>query len=229
MALNLLRPEWGEHRPIQGVLFDMDGLVVDTEVLFSRFWREACADCGFDMSFEQSLCMRSLGREQGQQLLNRFFGPDADYMAVRTRRIARMEAWIDQHGVELKPGIRELLAFLKEKGIPAAITSSSPVPRIRKYLAFHGLDTAFDALCSGRDTPRGKPEPDIYLHGAAVLGLDPKHCLALEDSPAGILSAHRAGCLSVMIPDMDQPDEDTLRLLYAKADSLLDIIDLIQM
>ena len=76
--------------------------------------------------------------------------------------------------------------------------------------------------------PNGKPEPDIYLYGAACLNLRPEECLALEDSPTGILSAHRAGCLPVMIPDQDQPTEDTIQLLYAKADSLSDIISLLK-
>ena len=228
MAISFLHPQWGENRPIQGVLFDMDGLVLDSEVLYSRFWREGCKFFGFDMSFQQSLRMRSLGRELGQQVLEAFFGPGIEYNTVRDKRIELMDAYIDAHGVALKPGIRELLAFLKEQGIPAAITSSASVENIRTNLSAHGLDTAFAALCSGRDTPHGKPEPDIYLHGAAVLGVNPKNCLALEDSPAGILSGYRAGCLPVMIPDLDQPDEETRKLLFAQADSLFDIIDLIQ-
>ena len=75
--------------------------------------------------------------------------------------------------------------------------------------------------------PKSKPEPDIYLRGAAELGLQPGECLALEDSPAGILSAYRAGCLPVMIPDQDQPTEETLSMLYAKADSLTDVVALL--
>jgi beta-phosphoglucomutase-like phosphatase (HAD superfamily) len=74
----------------------------------------------------------------------------------------------------------------------------------------------------------GKPEPDIYIFGAQSLGLKPEECLALEDAPSGILSAHRAGCVTVMVPDMDQPQEETRRLLHGKADSLLDIITLLQ-
>ena len=226
MAYELLRPEWGVTRPIRGVLFDMDGLVLDSESLYSRFWREACAHFGFSMNYEESLCMRAVNRQVGAETLHRFFGAQADYLAIRDRRIQLMDAYIEEYGVALKPGIRELLHYLQDQGIRTAITSSSPLERIRRYLARHDLDTAFDALCSGRDMPRGKPEPDIYLHGAKMLGLPPEHCLALEDAPAGILSAYRAGCLSVMIPDLDQPDAETKKLLYAQADSLLDIIDL---
>ena len=229
MAIVFENRQWGEDRPIRGVLFDMDGLVLDSEILYSRFWREACAQFGYSMSYDQSLCMRAVNRQIGEANLHRFFGPEADYLAIRNTRIRLMDAYIEENGVALKPGVRELLAFLKARGIQTAITSSSPLERIRRYLGRHGLDAAFDALCSGRDMARSKPEPDIYLHGAARLGLPPEHCLALEDSPAGVLSAYRAGCLSVMIPDLDQPDEATKKLLYARADSLLDIIDLIEM
>ena len=86
----------------------------------------------------------------------------------------------------------------------------------------------FAALCSGRDVPHGKPEPDIFLHGAATLGFKAEECLALEDSPSGLRSASSAGCLTVMIPDQDQPSEEIKPLLYAKADTLADVIPLIQ-
>ena len=222
MALEILKPEWGASRPIRGILFDMDGLVVDTEKLYSRFWREACAFYGYQMTYEQSLCMRGLGGQAGEAMLHRFFGEDADYMQLRSKRIELMDTFVEEHGVELKPGIFELMDFLEEKGIPAAITSSSPIPRIRKFLTPYGLDSRFAALCSGRDVPRGKPAPDIYLAGAKALNLPPEHCLALEDAPAGIESAYRAGCLPVMIPDLDPPDKNTKHMLYARADSLCD-------
>jgi len=223
MAIEIYKPEWGALRPIRGVLFDMDGLVVDTEKLYSRFWRKACHFYGYEMSYEQSLRMRGLGGQAGEKMLHSFFGPGADYMRLRNKRIELMGAFVDEHGVELKPGILELMDFLNEKGIPAAITSSSPIPRIRKFLSPYGLDSRFAALCSGRDVPKGKPAPDIYLAGAKALNLPPENCLALEDAPAGIESAYRAGCLAVMVPDLDPPDEKTRSVLYARADSLLDI------
>ena len=112
--------------------------------------------------------------------------------------------------------------------IAAAITSSSPTDRIRAHLGFLGLYHRFARICSGHEVPRGKPAPDIYLHGAASLGLPPEECLALEDAPTGIRSAYDAGCLTAMIPDQDQPSAETTALLYAKADSLADIIGLLE-
>ena len=98
---------------------------------------------------------------------------------------------------------------------------------IEKHLSSVNLLHRFRKLCSGHSIPNGKPAPDIYLLGAKELGLKPEECLALEDSPTGILSAYRAGCLPIMIPDLDQPGEETQALLYAKADSLTDVIELL--
>lgn len=213
---------------IRGVLFDMDGVVLDTEKLYARFWREAVAKLGYTMSYEQALGMRSLNNAAGQAQLESYFGPGISREEVRTIRIELMEAYIAEHGVEPKPGIRELLCYLQDNGIKTAITTSSPLERVRRYLEPLGLLERFGRLCSGHEVPRGKPEPDIYLYGAACLGLEPGECLALEDSHTGILSAHRAGCLSVMIPDLDQPAEETKKLLFAQADSLRDVIGLIE-
>ena len=91
-----------------------------------------------------------------------------------------------------------------------------------------GILEYFSAVCTGYDVAKGKPEPDIYLYGAASLGLKPEDCLAVEDSPAGILSASRAGCRTVMVPNQDQPDAETLPLLYALGDCLTDLIPLIK-
>ena len=228
MAVTIYKPEWGAERPIRGLLFDMDGLVLDSEKLYSRFWREACGFYGYDMSYEQSLKMRALNRHAGAAMLQSFFGDSIDYVQVRTKRIQLMDAYVEEYGVELKPGIGELLDALKQRGIAAAIASSSPMDRIRSHLSRHGLDVRFDVLCSGHEVPNGKPAPDIYLYAARRLGLQPEECMALEDAPSGITSAFRAGCLCVMVPDQDQPQEDTIPMLYARADSLTDVISLLK-
>ena len=216
-----------EESPVRGVLFDVDGVILDTECLYSRFWMEACHFYGFPMTKAQSLQMRSLNKTAGQEKLRALFGPAADYTTIRQKRIELMDAFVEKEGVAAKPGIYTLLDALDERGIPCAITSSSPQQRLESYLTPLNLYHRFKKVISGYDVPRGKPEPDIYLRGAAELGLPPETCLALEDSPAGILSAYRAGCLPVLIPDQDTPGQDTLSLLYAKADTLTDVISLL--
>ena len=224
MAYELLKkPEY----PVRGVLFDMDGVVIDSERLYTRFWMTAAADLGFPMQLQQALQLRSLGRTPGQRKLESFFGPTVSYDKIRERRIELMDVYIAEYGVDEKPGIRELLELLRQKGIPCAITSSSAIPVIRQHLGRLGLLEYFTALRSGKDVPRGKPAPDIYLEGAKAIGVAPELCLAIEDSPAGLEAAWRAGCMGVFVPDQDQPDGLTRSRCTAVADSLLDVMELI--
>ena len=225
MSLEILHPQW--QKPIRGVLFDMDGLILDTERLYTRFWQEAARALGYPMNRDQALGMRSLNRDTAKKQMESYFGPETDYEAIRELRIRLMDAFIAENGVEAKPGIYELLDALDEHGIPAAVTTSSSLERARDNLTKLNIFSRFARICQGSDVPTCKPEPEIYLYGAASLGLPPENCLALEDSPAGILSACRAGCMPIMVPDQDQPDETTRRNLFAKADSLADVISLL--
>ena len=218
---------YGQRNQVQGVLFDMDGIVLDTEKLYGRFWQEAAIQLGYPMTWEQALGMRSLSRVAGQAKLESYFGQGISIEHVRAKRIELMDQYIDEHGVDVKAGIYELLDYLEERGIPRAITTSSPIERVKKYLSPLGLLDRFDKICTGYDVAKGKPEPDIYLFGAASIDQNPANCLAVEDSPAGVLSAFRAGCMTVMVPDMDQPDQETESRLFAKADSLFDLINLV--
>lgn len=227
--VRIYEPEkWNRDTEIKGILFDMDGLVLDTEVLYTRFWQEAAWALGYPMTREQALGMRSLSRNLASEKLNLYFGKNVDYEGMRQKRIELMSAYIEKEGVQPKPGIKELLAYLKEKGIKTAIATSSPLDRTEQYLRTVELEHAFDKLISGYMVKKGKPEPDIYLLAAKELGLPPGHCLALEDSPSGLISASRAGCLPVMIPDQDEPTEETKRLLFAKAGRLDRVIDLLE-
>ena len=221
-------PKWGKDIFIKGILFDMDGVILDTEKLYTRFWQEAANVLGYPMTKEQAMGLRSLNREFGAAKMQSYFDVPVNYEEVRNKRIELMNAFIEKEGVELKPGIRELLAYLKEKGIKTAIATSSPIERTEKYLEAVGLTGAFDKLISGYMVKKGKPEPDIYQLAAREIGLLPQECLAIEDSPSGLLSANRAGCYPVMVPDQDMPTPETEALLFAKADSLEKIIFLLK-
>lgn len=211
---------------IKGVLFDMDGIILDTEKLYTRFWREAAQSLGYPMTQEMALGMRSLSREVGERQLKEYLGEEVDYQEVRNRRIELMSAFIKENGVELKLGIHELLVFLKEKGIKSSIATSSPLDRTKAYLSQVGLVDAFDELVSGHMVEHGKPDPDIYIYAASIIGLKPEECLVLEDSPAGLLAGFRAGCIPVMVPDQDMPNEKTKERVYAIVDDLLVVKDL---
>ena len=218
---------YGKGRSVKGVLFDMDGVILDTEKLYARFWAEAAQALGYPMTYEQALGMRSLNAQAGQAKLESYFGPGVSRPAMRDKRVELMDAYVEIHGVDLKPGIVPLLDALEAKGIPCAITTSSPLERVEKYLRPHGILRRFGKICTGYEVKRGKPAPDIYLFGAESLGLQAQDCLAVEDSPAGIQSAFDAGCMAVLVPDLDSATEEMKQMLFAQADSLADLICLL--
>jgi HAD superfamily hydrolase (TIGR01509 family) len=226
-GIEICKKDLYQGTAIKGVLFDMDGVILDTEKLYTRFWKEAAQSLGFPMTHEMALGMRSLSRELGERQLKEYLGEEVDYQKVRDTRIKMMTAFIQENGVELKPGIQKLLDFLKEKGIKTSIATSSPLDRTKEYLSKVGLVEAFDELVSGHMVPHGKPAPDIYLYAAEKLGLKPEECLVIEDSPTGLLAGMRAGAVPIMIPDQDQPTDETKARIYAVADSLKEIISLI--
>lgn len=227
MKYGIYHREWVK-KPIRGVLFDMDGVVLDTEKLYCRFWREAALALGYPMTVEQALGLRSLNADAGQEKLESYFGTGVSREIMKDKRVELMNAYVLEHGVEPKPGIGQLLDQLKAMGIRTAITTSSPMRRVTRYLEPLGLLDKFDCLCSGHDVPHGKPEPDIYLYGAASVGLEPCECLAIEDSHAGILSASRAGCLPILIPDMDEPEDAEQWPLFACCKALPELLQVLE-
>lgn len=224
MSYTIYHPAPGE---IKGVLFDMDGVILDSEKLYAKFWAEAAAAYGYPMTYEQSLGMRSLNRDAGQAYLSSLFGSEIHYPTIRAKRIELMNAYVAENGVEAKPGVFELLDYLDAHNIPFCLTTASPMDRIEDHLGRLRLLERFRHICTAYMVPHGKPEPDIYLLGAKTLNLPPENCLALEDSYTGLLSAHRAGCKASIVPDLDQPDERILKIAYAKFDSLEDVIDIL--
>jgi len=172
--------------------------------------------------------MRSLNRGAGLAKMQSYFGPDVEYDKIRAKRIELMDAFVEKEGVTLKPGIHELLTYLKTQGIKTAIATSSPVERTMLYLSSVGLQHSFDEIVSGYMVEKGKPEPDIFLYAAKKLAAEPGQCIVLEDSPAGILAAYRAGCKPVMVPDQDEPSNETKALLYAAAENLSEVISLLE-
>lgn len=206
--------------PLKGILFDMDGVVLDTEKLYTRFWVEAGQSLGFPMTHEMGLGLRSLNGKAGAKRLKTYLGESADYEKIRQIRIQRMNDYIRQNGVETKAGIEELLRFLKTHGIRTAIASSSPLERIENYLSQTGLIGYFDELVSGQMVEKGKPEPDIYYLAAKKLNLNPSECVVIEDSPTGVKAGFEAGAVPVMVPDLDRPDERTKGILYAVAEDM---------
>ena len=211
---------------IKGIISDMDGVILDTEKLYVRFWCEAASFYGFPMTLEHALGIRSLSGKLAEEKLQGWFGKEFDYNAVRQKRIELMDKFVNQNGVEPKPGAKALLSYIKDNGYALALATATPVDRAVRYLKSVELYSFFDQIVSAREVKRGKPAPDIYLCAAKRLGLDPKECIALEDSQNGIRSAFAAGCKTIMVPDLDRPTEEIMPLLFGVANGLEDVINI---
>ncbi len=212
---------------IRGVIFDLDGTLLDTEKLYKRFWIEAARRMGYPMEERHALMIRSLAAAYAEPLLRREVCAEFDYHAVRALRREIMEAYIDENGVEPKPGLLETLKAIRERGLRIGLATATPEHRARKYLRMVGAEAYFDAVTCADMVARGKPEPDIYLLACARTGVAPGEALAVEDAPTGIRAAHAARCLPVMVPDQDQPDEALRALCHAVVPRLCDVIDLL--
>ncbi|MBQ1349827.1 MAG: HAD family phosphatase [Ruminococcus sp.] len=209
---------------IKGVISDMDGVILDSEKLYVRFWCEAGQFYGFPFERKHALGIRSMARPFAIERLQGWFGDSFDYDTVRNKRIELMNAYVEKHGIEAKPDAEKLLSYLKEKGIAVALATATPKDRAEEYLRRVGLLQYFDEVVSARMVKNGKPAPDIYLFAAEKLGLKPEECMALEDSQNGIRSANTAGCKTVMVPDLDGPTGEIMPLLYDVADGLWDVV-----
>lgn len=210
---------------IKALIFDMDGTIIDTEKYYRICWPKALAHFGYEMTDEQALSMRSLGRPYAPKHLQDMFNdPDLDYYKIRDYRKVLMEELLKENGIELKPGVIELLTYLREKKITIAMATATDLERTERYLGQLGLREYFDRLICATMVEHGKPAPDIYEYACRELGYKPEECIAVEDSPNGVLSAYGAGCQVIMIPDQTEPDEELKKKLVANLESLEDII-----
>lgn len=215
-------------RVIKGLISDMDGVILDTEKLYLRFWCEAARFYGYPMEKHHVLSIRSLARPFAIEKLKGYFGEDFDYSAVHNKRIELMDKYTEHNPVEAKSGAKELLVYLKENGYKTALATATNPEVTRRYLTQLGLYDYFDEIVCASMVKNGKPKPDIYLYAAQKLGFLPCECLALEDSPNGIISASTAGCKTVMVPDLDGPTDEIMPRLYAVADGLKDVINILK-
>lgn len=217
-----------KENPIKGVIFDMDGLLLDTERLTYDLCSKAAEQMGFTLSMELFKTTVGLRSPDTRKIYEKEFGEGFDYDRLREQNIAWFWEYIKENGAPVKKGVFELLSFLRDNEIKSAVatsTSSATAPRI---LEKAGITVYVDAVVCGDMVERGKPEPDIFLEAAKRLKLPPEQCVGLEDSINGILSVYKAGMLPVMVPDLLPPTEEVTSLLYAQADDLEQVIPIIK-
>lgn len=200
----------------EAVVFDMDGVIFDTEKLYRRFQLEEGLARGVPEDVMHIACERIAGGNKytNKPAFEAVVGRGIDYYEYREKMIARLDAYINENGVELKPGVVETLSYLKEHNIKIGLATSTVRERAKHLLEDHDIYKYFDKLIFGDMVPNGKPAPDIYLKACEELGVKPENAIAVEDSINGIKSSGRAGMYPVMVIDLIQPNDEIRE--YAK-------------
>lgn len=193
------------EKQVQAVLFDMDGVIFDSERLVIECWQAVAEKHNIPDIVE--ICMRVQGInrvETGKKFLEKY-GNDFPYETYKKEVTALFRQLYGEGRLPVKPGVREILAALKQEGIPMVVASSTRSDIVRMELEEAGLLQHFDAVLGGDMVERSKPEPDIFLAAARAVGAEPARCYVLEDSYNGIRAAYRAGMHPIMVPDMQAP------------------------
>lgn len=207
------------------VVFDMDGVIFDSERCVMDCWMEVARRHGLgDIRPLLRACL-GVTREETIRTARRMMGEDFPCELFMQEASALFHERHDGGRLPLKPGVRELLAFLKAKGVPVALASSTRSESVIRELSDAGLYPSFDAVICGDMVTHSKPHPEIYLKACEALGTPPSAAYAIEDSFNGIRSAHRAGMMPLMVPDLVQPDGEILALCTQVFPSLINVQD----
>lgn len=211
----------------KAVVFDMDGVLFDTERLFMEAGTQLIKEKGIESAEEAVMGCIGLNMRDTKALFLKVCGEDFPFEEYHKKCGALVREKIEKEGLPLKKGVRELLSYLKEAGYKIALASSTSQRGVFKHLDRAGLREYFTVVIGGDMIEHGKPEPDIYLRACEELGVKPDAAFAIEDSANGIRSAHGAGLHTIMVPDLIAPTPQLEALLYAKYDSLLDVRDML--
>ncbi len=207
----------------QAAIFDMDGLLLDTERVCMRIFKEACVT--LELPFYEDIYLSIIGRNPAgiEQIFRKAYGVDYERLHDEWRK--NYNAVVKHQAIPVKPGVLELLEWLKGNDIPTAVATSTVNDVAKKKLALAGLDQYFDCLTTGCEVSHGKPDPEIYLLAASRLNIDPTLCLAFEDSNNGVRSAFGAGMITYQIPDLVEPCDEVRALGHKIRSSMSQVLE----
>ncbi len=209
---------------INAVIFDLDGLLIDSEIISYKIYKEILYPFGYDFTIEE-YAQNFSGKTEVKNVTNLIDTYNLPWTIDEgLDTVLKIENKLLEQGVDLKSGAKELLRYLKDKGFKIVIASSSTKDRALNILKQHNLIEYFDEFVFGHEVKNGKPNPDIFIKACEKISENPEGCLVLEDSEAGIQSAYSANIPVICIPDMKMPDKSYLDMTKAVLNSLEDVI-----
>jgi HAD superfamily hydrolase (TIGR01509 family) len=213
---------------IEAAIFDLDGLMLDTEIVSYQGWKLACSEFGFELDDETYHKIIGLVVSDMRPIFEDVFGRGFPLEEADRKRLGYMYEHFEKYGVSFKPGLAELLDFLEKAGLPKAVATSSCRESAMKKLTAGHLVNRFAAIVTGDDVKNGKPAADIFLAAAERLHVQGERCLVFEDSENGVRAAYNAGMPAIMVPDVKQPTKEIAAIAYKIFSSLADSIPLLQ-
>ena len=208
----------------KAILFDLDGVILDSEKEYRRFWLQAAEELGLPLKEDVVLRLRSCDSSIAREIVDEAADERGAYDRIRARRKILRKELLSENTYELKPGVKAFLEKSKDLPVRKVIVTSSRPEEKMPALESLGIGQYFDSFVSVKEVKRGKPFPDVYRFACRKLGLDPGECLAVEDSPNGVRSAYDAGVKVVMVPDLTGPT-DELRRMCRVADGIEEVME----
>jgi HAD superfamily hydrolase (TIGR01509 family) len=196
------------RKPVEAALFDMDGLLLDTEVIYIEAMQASAQALGREMSLDFCHSMIGVPGPDCNVMIEAYYGERFSLTEFR-EHFSVHRSRLMESGIPVKPGVVELLDFLAGRGLPLAVATSAARATAEHHLGRAGLLDRFTAVATRDDVERAKPHPGVYLEAARRLGVAPERCLAFEDSNIGLEAAHAAGAMAFMVPDLLQPLPET--------------------
>lgn len=207
----------------KAVIFDMDGVIFDTEKVYLDIWIEVFEKYGYKMTKELYVNVMGTGRKNVIKTFLENFGDDLPIEKMYEEKDNQLFYIIENQGIPLKEGVKELFSMLKEKNYKIALATSAKRERVEKQIKDKWLKESFDAIVCGDDVEKGKPSPDIFLKAAKEIDVEPENCFVVEDSPAGIKAAFSGGMKGIHVEDLKAADEDILKYCEKNFENLQEI------
>lgn len=208
---------------IKAVLFDMDGVIFDTEREYLKEWNKIFEKYGYEMKKEIYVSVMGRGRKKVKEIFKENFGDDLPIEEMYIEKDKMLKEAIENNEVPLKQGALELLEFLKRNGYKTALATSAKKDRVKSQVTHAKINNLFDAIVCADDIVNSKPNPEIFLKAAEKVNIKPENCIVIEDSEAGIRAAFNAGMIAFHVKDLKEADENIKKYCNKNFENLIEI------